>query len=414
MMRDSRFYPAVLGSLLGLLLLVVPALALQPDEVLLVANRAVLASGELASYYQQQRNIPAENLLYVNMPVTETCSRMQYQRQLVEPLRAFLFENPQRIRCLLLFYGLPLRVAAPEPPPDGLAHNQEFAWWVEKQSGGGLFSQLHERLQRTVDKSGRGEQGAAVDSELTLLLNQDYPLENWLPNPYFVAYRNNKKILPFNKDQVLMVSRLDAASPDIVRRMIDESLQVEKTGLTGRAYFDARWPLPEERQLQGYALYDASLHKAAQLVDKISCLPVVLDQREALMQPGTAPDAVLYSGWYSLAKYVDAFDWQPGAIGYHIASSECATLKQADSQVWCKRLLEDGVAATIGPVAEPYVHAFPPPELFFGFLLDGYYSLVESYFLTTPLLSWQMVLLGDPLYRPFRNSVSPHKAPEAD
>ena len=49
-----------------------------------------------------------------------------------------------------------------------------------------------------------------------------------------------------------------------------------------------------------------------------------------------------------------------------IASSECATLKQKGSQVWCKRMLEEGAAAVIGPVDEPYVQAFPVPEVFFG------------------------------------------------
>ena len=63
-------------------------------------------------------------------------------------------------------------------------------------------------------------------------------------------------------------------------------------------------------------------------------------------------------------------------------------------------MLEKGAAATIGPVGEPYVDAFPPPELFFSFLTAGR-NLVESYFFSLPHLSWKMVLIGDPLYRPF-------------
>lgn len=89
-------------------------------------------------------------------------------------------------------------------------------------------------------------------------------------------------------------------------------------------------------------------------------------------------------------------------MGYHIASAECKTLKRAGSRVWCKRMLEEGIAATLGPVNEPYVQAFPMPELFFRFLLDGYWTLAECYALSKPLCSWQMVLIGDPLYRPFK------------
>jgi uncharacterized protein (TIGR03790 family) len=90
-------------------------------------------------------------------------------------------------------------------------------------------------------------------------------------------------------------------------------------------------------------------------------------------------------------------------VGYHIASSECTTLKKPASQVWCKRMLEEGAAATVGPTIEPYLQAFPVPEIFFAALLDGRLPLAECYALSKPFLSWQMVLSGDPLYRPFKN-----------
>ena len=65
-------------------------------------------------------------------------------------------------------------------------------------------------------------------------------------------------------------------------------------------------------------------------------------------------------------------------------------------------MLEKGIAATIGPVAEPYVQAFPVPEVFFSAILKGDLTLAECYALANPFLSWRMVLIGDPLYRPFK------------
>jgi uncharacterized protein (TIGR03790 family) len=138
------------------------------------------------------------------------------------------------------------------------------------------------------------------------------------------------------------------------------------------------------------------------VVKKSRRLPVVLDEKKDLFKAGACPDAALYCGWYSLANYVDAFQWKSGSIGYHIASSECSTLKRKNSNVWCKKMLEKGVAATIGPVSEPYVNAFPLPELFFGLLVDGNLTLAECYLISIPYLSWKMVLVGDPLYRPFK------------
>ncbi len=389
-------------------------LALLPEEILLIVNHNSRAGCDLAEYYREVRKIPAENLLNVSMTDKEDCSRTEYEQKLVKPLRDYFTSHPgKKIRCLLLFYGMPLRVAAPELSDDEWRKVEDLKyslnqinWRLEhkkltaekKQQQQAEAKRLNEQI-RTIHQP---DQRAAVDSEIALALNTSYPLDRWQPNPYFVGFARQKKQLPFNKDQVLFVSRLDGPSPAIVHRMIDDSLYAEQHGLQGNAWFDARWPLPKKKKLQGYALYDASIHKAASLTEKMSSLSVHLDEKERLFQPGEAPDAALYCGWYSLAKYVDAFSWQRGAVGYHIASSECTTLRKKGSQVWCKRMLEEGIAATIGPVAEPYVQGFPLPEIFFSFLLDGYYTLAESYFLSLPYLSWQMVLLGDPLYRPFR------------
>ena len=60
-----------------------------------------------------------------------------------------------------------------------------------------------------------------------------------------------------------MVSRLDGPSEQIVKRIIDDSLSTELKGLKGKAYFDARWPEPANKDSTGYAFYDASLHWAA-------------------------------------------------------------------------------------------------------------------------------------------------------
>ncbi|MBN1957079.1 MAG: TIGR03790 family protein [Desulfuromonadales bacterium] len=401
---------------LTLLLEASPGHALSAEEILLIVNQNVRESLQLAEYYQEQRGIPHDHLLSVSMTDSETCSREDYQQNLVQPLRRFLNNHPERnIRCLVLFYGIPLKVSAPKLSSSQWRRLEDLKYTRKR-----LEWQLQhrtltpdQRRDREVSLARLGEQikqlnsreeHAAVDSEVSLALVAHYSLERWIPNPFFVAaHRFGDVSTRVEKDQVLFVSRLDAPRPAIVRRMIADGLSAEQKGLRGNAYFDARWLLPGGNKLQGYALYDVSLHKAAEVTGRTSSLSVVLDQKETLFQPGEAPEAALYCGWYSLGRYIPAFDWQPGSVGYHIASSECTTLRTAESQGWCKRMLEEGAAATIGPVSEPYVQGFPLPELFFGFLLDGYYTLVESYFLSVPFLSWQMILVGDPLYRPFRH-----------
>ncbi|EFI35270.1 hypothetical protein Dthio_PD2681 [Desulfonatronospira thiodismutans ASO3-1] len=151
--------------------------------------------------------------------------------------------------------------------------------------------------------------------------------------------------------------------------VVANKIQTEEAGLQGRAYFDARWPMPDERPQGGYGLYDYSLHQAALHLQSNDIMPVTVEETSALFQPGDCPEAALYAGWYSLARYVPAFEWQPGSVGYHIASQECQSLRRGE--YWCKRMLEEGVAATLGPVGEPYVQAFPPPEIFLPCLRTG-------------------------------------------
>ncbi|MFH0785973.1 MAG: TIGR03790 family protein [Pseudomonadota bacterium] len=347
------------------------AYALDPDEILVVANSQMVGSEDLARHYMNKRKILSDRLLSLSVSTNEVISREEYQNAIMLPVRKEVKKIRQtgKVHCLVLFYGIPLKIAQPAS-----SHDQQ-------------------QSEKKVES-----QRAAVDSEIALVLVDSYPLEGWLENPYFLGFQDRTTFL--QKDAVLMVSRLDGPDAKTVYRIIDDALAAEKEGLQGKGYFDARWPLPKEKHLSGYALYDAAIHQAAQLVK--ARMPIVLDEREELFGPGGYDHAALYCGWYSLGHYINSFTWSRGAIGYHIASAECSTLKDTSSQVWCLKMLEKGVVATIGPVYEPYVQGFPLPDIFFGNLVEGYMSLGECFLVSLPHLSWQMVLVGDPMYQPFK------------
>jgi uncharacterized protein (TIGR03790 family) len=233
---------------------------------------------------------------------------------------------------------------------------------------------------------------AAVDSELATLFWPPFALDRYVPNPLHMDEHSGPS------ERTLMVCRLDGPNQPVVRRMMDIGIAVERLGLTGTAYVDARG-----RNGSGpYDDYDQDLVRLAELLEQRTKIKIVLDRREQLFQPGDCPEAGLYVGWYSLGRYVNAFDFAPGAVGFHIASSEAVSLRGRDNLRWCAQLLEHGVVATLGPVEEPYLTAFPRATDFFGLLLTGKYTLVECYYLTIPHVSWMMTLIGDPLYNPFR------------
>ncbi|WP_133111603.1 TIGR03790 family protein [Candidatus Scalindua japonica] len=243
---------------------------------------------------------------------------------------------------------------------------------------------------------------ASVDSELTLVLAENFQRSKWLLNPFMINYAKMPGI-EFIRRKTVMVGRLDAPSPDMAKRLVDDAMQAEKSGLTGTMYIDARG-LSEAVAKDSYGLYDAHLLRLHKIVQSKSSFPVVLNDKPGLFPEKSCTDAALYVGWYSLANYVDSFEWKKGAVGFHIASSEASTLKKKGSQVWCKRMIEEGVAATIGPVSEPYLSSFPLPDLFFPLLMTGKLTLLETYFRSTPHISWRQILIGDPLYTPFRKN----------
>jgi uncharacterized protein (TIGR03790 family) len=350
------------------------------------------------------RGIPPKNLLELWVTDRESCSREDYERKVLTRVREFIKKNDplRNIRCLLTVFGLPLKIA---PPSMSRAEKEEVEKLKREQ--GALVVKIKAlrpveknelaRLRReSVELENRirgltkSDHRSSFDSELAMVMVEDYNLKGWIPNPLFIGFRDRKP--PIGKGSVLMVSRLDGPTEEVVRRIMRDSLETEKQGLKGTAYFDARWPKRGEQKREkrkeksGYGYYDGSIHLIAEKIQALGSMPVVVDDKPELFQPGDCPDAALYCGWYSLAKYVDAFEWKAGAVGYHIASSECTTLKQENSQVWCKRMLEEGVAATLGPVGEPYVQSFPVPEVFFGLLTDGRLALAECYMLSLPFL----------------------------
>jgi len=259
---------------------------------------------------------------------------------------------------------------------------------VEKVTG---LSGLLLRLVADIDNIKGTETGASVDSELSMVMFDDYELHRQQPNEL-------KNRVLWIGTKTLMVSRLDGPGEHIAIGLVDKAISAQRNGLKGVAYIDSGYP-KKKRPL--YEEYDESLRQTASLLHEWTQMKVVQEQTTKLFAPGQCPNTALYCGWYSLKKYVDAFDFVDGAIGCHIASWEAVNLRDARSSQWCPAMLMDGVTATMGAVAEPYLVAFPKPHRFFAELVKGR-CLAEAFYRTKPFNSWQMVLIGDPLYRPFK------------
>ena len=167
----------------------------------------------------------------------------------------------------------------------------------------------------------KNESYVIFDIELSLLYWPSYLLIRWQPN--ILNHRFDVSYTRWLKT-TLMVSRLVAPTVAFTKKLIDTAIEVEKTGLQGKFYLDARGLGRGNRPTSrgSYADYDKSLRYLAEILKDHTKQTVVLDNKKELFGPGDCPQSALYCGWYSLAKYVDAFDWKKGAVAYHLASGE--------------------------------------------------------------------------------------------
>ncbi len=428
---------AATAALLVLATLAPTAVALGPEDVYILVNKNVADSQAVADHYCAKRGVPKDHVIALDLPTGEDISRTDYDAKLAGPLRDQIKGKKDKVKVLLTVYGVPLRVGSQQPNDEEKAELDKLKKEMEPlekkrkdlddaikaleakakddpkgQAAGDLKDRRQDRTDleiqlRPLEQRRRflsyDESQAAVDSELALLWYDAYDLRRWQINPlYFQVPDDYRK----DKPPPLMTCRLDGPSIDLVKQIIDQSVEVEAKGLEGKVYVDARGIKynPADEPGYGYGGYDESMREMARLLEKDGKMSVTLDDRPELFAPGSCPDCALYCGWYSLANYVPCCKFVPGAVAWHLASSEAASLRDPKSKLWCKNLLENGAVATLGPVAEPYTIGFPKPEEFFGFLATGKYTLVETYWRTEMFASWMTVLVGDPLYNPYLKS----------
>lgn len=351
-----------------LLFAVAPArAALSSSDVLILVNRDYPISSQVAAMYQKLRSVPPENIFKLSMGSDRNLTPDAYWQKVGEPLKRYLGTHPS-IRCILTTSGVPY----------------------------------------TIQTAGQG--GIAFDNELAAVLQNDSAnSKHAQPNPLFMGGRNLLGITDPRRFRMVYVSRLDGPALPVLTRMVEDAIATEQSGLTGPVYGDAQGIDSNA----GYGVGDFSIRAA---IDRLSGagFKASLDMKqESWKQPkagvGTqATGAAFYMGWYDLLSFQNIFGIQGlarGSIAWHIASQEAQNIWDPNGG-WCAGLMAHGAAVTLGPVSEPYVAAFPHGDIFTERLLTGD-TVAESYWLSLPQISWAMVLLGDPLYRPFASKPRP-------
>lgn len=360
--------------------------------VAVLYNSAVPESCKLAELYCELRGIPAGNLIALEMPKTADISRADYETSILNPLReefdrrgwwkrgkdagGLTLPVLNRIRVLVTVRGVPLRIQpTPKAPPKPAATPGEPA------------------KPATPQNPVAGHDEAAVDSELAMFGVEGVSLEGGLQNKFYQSEKSIDDVeLPF----LVLTARIDAASYATCERMIRDALEAEKTGLWGMAYVDIANKFP-----QGDQWLEAVVKANAK-----AGIPTVTDRfNDTLPKNYPMGDAAFYYGWYDWnlsGPFLNPrFKFRKGAVAMHLHSFSAQQLANP-TQNWSAGLLERGAAVTIGNVYEPYLHLTHDFGILHQRLLAGH-SWVEACWMAMPVTSWQGVVLGDPLYRPFKH-----------
>lgn len=356
-----------------------------PESVLVLFNNTIPESKKLADDYSLNRSIPEENLIGLSLPDTEIITRQQYKELIEIPLKKLfdtrklwqrgkaqdgtILAGVNKIRVIAVMKGVPLKISqddsykSQKAIPNNLTEQQKF-----------LFTN-----------------SAAVDSELAFLSVENYDLTGPSNNQYF---KSSKPITEANVPYLMLVGRIDAHSYEVCHRMIKDAVAIEKSGLWGRAYFDLSNKYPDgDLWIRG-----AAVRTAAQ---GIPC--IINPWNDSYTQNYPMNEAAIYYGWYEWnvnGPFLNhLFQFKPGAVAVHLHSFSADTLRDLNKN-WSAPLLARGAAATIGNVYEPllgFTHQF---QIMQQRLLEGF-TLVEAAYSAIPVVSWQGIVLGDPLYRPF-------------
>jgi uncharacterized protein (TIGR03790 family) len=356
-----------------------PAQGIETDQVLLVVNDRTPISSQIGEYYRAARSISPNLIVHLKTAAEEEIARDTYEHEIEQPLAAHLLQQRlvDRILVLVLTKGVPLKIRGSE----GLAGTQ-----------------------------------ASVDSELTLLYRRlvrgaaAVPTAGVIPNPYFKVGDPG----PFlrSEQDIYLVSRLDGYTWEDVRGLIDRA---GVPGNPGRVVLDLKDALPGTGSSPG----DAWLRTAA---DQLRGSGLEVRLRRPPDPRGPEDDVIGYAGWGSndpaITRRAPGFRWLPGALASWYVSTSARTLVApprdwtlgrwdepssyyaGSPQSLIGDLIAEGVTGTVGYTYEPYLESTARPDVLFAAYRAGL-SAVESFYRALPFLSWQSVVVGDPLVAPF-------------
>jgi uncharacterized protein (TIGR03790 family) len=378
-LKNSQCLRLLTILILAAMFCVRPTFAQGPQNILLVVNRKSKISRAIGEYYRERRGVPPDQICYLRTFDAEEIDRETFDEEVKRPILRFLERGKleDRILYIVLTKGVPLKIK-------GGSTRRDYA---------------------------------SVDSELTLLY-QDLAgvprsLDGPARNPYFNAEVHGRFVRLSHKNfPIYLVTRLDGYDLADVRALIDRAMA---PAADGRFVLDESW---NDNSPGNIWLRQAALElKRAGIPDSL----IRLEDTNAFLTG--EQDVMGYASWGSNDKSDHSRllhnSWVNGALAAEYVSTNARTFEKppkkwkigqwsdpaetffdGSPQSLIADYIHEGVTGISGYVYEPYLQACERPQILFPAYVQGL-NLAESFYLAMPYLSWQTVVVGDPLVSPY-------------
>ncbi|MBT3208505.1 MAG: TIGR03790 family protein [Bacteroidetes bacterium] len=373
-------------------------------------NNGIPDSKELALYYKEKRNVPDSNLLGIYVSTTNyyyySNQWANFWNEMVIPIQNKLANlGDTNIYYILLSDKIPYKLVLP--------------------SGSNTSRSLDNAL--------------SCLNNLGTLSTPNFPTY-YSTNPFyessptdFTDQGNFNHNYQLSGTHIYLVSRLIGTDLRMKKNMIDMTLYGDKymsfnsssDYYKGTAYVDYRYGVYDDSTLiAGYhyspssygefdkdAAYIKFFYQMAGVPYKLEPNDIEIGEVNALFTDSTTADsgrnAILYGGWYNYGTYHDVWDWLPGAYACDLNSNSGANIRSGSGS-FLSGAFANGLTCGTGCIGEPYLSGHSQPDIFLYYFLKGY-NFIESAYHAEPKFKWQGIIVGDPLYNPFRYGKIPQK-----
>lgn len=418
--------------------------AINENQVLVVYNSAFADGTTLKNeYLARHTGVPSANVLDLNnaaIPAADL-TRSQFNTMIRDPIRSFLLApgdpTPEGIVSIVLIRPIPHRVQDTDIPGAG---DLPGTAGTELNNGDATYASVDSELTLLWLNLDAGELGQRMDSLADNVIHNPYhqlageidgfsrsniQLAKSFMNRSNVAWvSNGSGATLLTPGDMYLVCRIDGTTLSQATAALDraQNLRINKALVrvildefntsTNQDFDDDRLFALNDPFFAGddYEETTALLQSAGWDVRYDGTFDFVDSTEEtnpiiAYSSYGENHDAIAGLGEDppGNATYIDGFDFPPGAIFNTYESDNGRALNGLGSVFGLEQVadfLAAGGTFAVGNVYEPFTFTIADNEfLFVNFLVNGL-TWGEAAYTSIPALSWQQIVVGDPLAKP--------------